>query len=251
MLNDRVNDPQNHFWAYQRLYLSDFDEYLSLKNDNVVDRWKKKEEKKREAILDIYNNQGLTAVQEFGAAVNDQRDVGKKLGMGIPTSDMLSVFHAVAVQNLPDTFLYSIIMGFVESNGIHALSASGLQAFGAELISDVLSHFYLSRDLIEVTRQLLPNQERLFWQKIIAPNVIIANVFDIEYVVDQLSEVERTVAAVNMCGHIYGDLPVPAEKLKAMLKKVAITESKEELDSHAVQSLIQRLQNEQMPIFKN
>lgn len=239
--------PRNQFVAYQRLYLSDFDEYLSLENDNVVDRWEKKEEKKKEAILDIYNNQGLTAVQEFGAAVNDQRDVGKKLGMGISTSDMLSVFHAVAAQNLPDTFLYSIIMGFVESNGIHALSVSGLQAFDVELISDVLSHFYLSRDLIEVTRQLLPNQERLFWQKIISPNVIIADVFDIEYVVDRLSEVERTVAAVNMCGHIYGDLPMPAEKLKAMLKKVAITESKEELDSHAVQSLIQRLQNEQKP----
>lgn len=88
--------PRNQFVAYQRLYLSDFDEYLSLENDNVVDRWEKKEEKKEEAILDIYNNQGLTAVQEFGAAVNDQRDVGKKLGMGISTSDMLSVFHAVA-----------------------------------------------------------------------------------------------------------------------------------------------------------
>lgn len=236
--------PQNKSVLYQRLYLSDFDEYLLHEDDNALDSWGKKEQAKKEAILDIYKNQGRNALFDFGVAVNNQYDVGNKLGQSISADDMPSIFQSVTDKKIQDTFLYSIIGGFVETHGIQALSVSGLQDCDAGLIADVLSHLHLSQDLMDTAAQLLPKHERFFWQKIIIPPVLRSDDLDIQYVVDRLLEVGRTVAAVNMCGHIYGDLPIPAQKLIAILQKAATTESTENLDSHAVQTLIKKLQDQ-------
>ncbi len=160
---------------------------------------------------------------------------------------MPSIFHAIATQEYPDCFLYSIIAGFVEKNGIQILSVSGLQNCDAELISEILSHLQLSNDLISVVCKLLPNQEYLFWNKIIIPSIIWIDNLDINYVIDRLLEVDRPIAAVNACGNIHEELPVPTEKLFTILYKAAKTESTEKLDPNAVHSIIKILQDEKEP----
>jgi len=236
--------PQNPVVLYRRLYLSNFDEYLLQEDDSPVDSWERKEEKKQNAIHEIYGNQGLRAVYEFGIAVNDQYDVGYKLGQCIPLNDMPSIWVAMATKQFPEGFFHSIINGFVATHDIQSLSTAGLQTCNAELISNVLSHLYLSQDLIITVPILLPEHGQLFWQRIAIPPVLRANDIDVQYVVDQLLEVGRIVAAVNVCGHIHGEVPISAEKLIAILIKAATTENTEKLDFHAVQTLIRKLQNE-------
>lgn len=241
--------PQNHFVLYQRLYLANFDEYLLHEDDDVEDSWKKKEKKRREAIEVLYKEQGVVAVQAFGIAVNALHDVGDKLGQIILVEDISIIFQAVSTRKLSDTFLYSVIDGFVGKYGIQILATS-LQPCDAELISDIFSHLRLTKELVDIAVHLLGEQKHLFWQKLIVPTVLRPNEIDIEYVSDQLLEAGRAVAAVNICGCVYGDLPVPAEKLHAILIKAATTESEERLDSHAVQTLIQKLQDMKEPNIK-
>ena len=240
--------PKNRFVSYRRLYLSNFDEFLLHEEDSAPASWEKKEEKKKEAVLDIYMNQGVTAVQNFGEKVNNLYDAGRLLGLCIPMDDMPHVFQEKHNQTLADTFLFSAVGGFSESHGMQALAVSGLQDCDAELISDVLSHLNLSNDLLDIVALLLPKQEKCFWKKIVIPPVLRADGdLNIQYAADRLLDVHRAVAAVNLCGRVYGDLPVSVEKIADMLKRVSAIESTEKLDTHAVQSLIQKLQKEQAP----
>lgn len=235
--------PQNRLISYRRLYLSNFDEFLLHEDDNASDSWRKKAEKKGLAIEELYQSYGIEAVREFGVQVNDLYDVGNKLGERIPADDMPGIFQAAAVRQPSDIFLHSVIGGFAEIHGLQTLAVSGLQDCDAELIADILSHFRLTEELMDTAAHLLREQKQLFWQKLVVPTVLRAGDFDVQYVTDQFLKVGRVIAAVNLCGHIYGELLVPAEKLAAMLKKAAATQSTESLDPHAVQSLIQRLQD--------
>lgn len=240
--------PQSQLVSCRRLYLSNFDEFILFEDEDVSDSWRKKEEKKQAVIESLYQAYGIEVLREFGVQVNNLYDVGNKLGQCIPADDMPDVFRATAVQTPPDLFLYSVISGFSESHGLQALSASGLQDCEAELTADILSHLRLTAELIDIAAKLLGEQQRIFWQKLTVPAILRSDDFDVQYVVNQLLEADRAVAAVNLCGHMYGgDLPVPAEKLSAMLRKASRTESTDRLDPHAVQALVRTLQNAAEP----
>lgn len=241
--------PQNQFVLYQRLYLANIDEYMLYEDDDASDSWRKKEEKKRLAIEELYKEQGLAAVQAFGTEVNDMYDVGTKLGQSIPVEDISIVFQEVAARELSDPFLYSVIGGFAESHGMQTLAAS-LQSCDAQLISDILSHLRLTMELVDIAFHLLREQEPHFWRKINVPAVLRPDDIDVEYVADRLLDAGRAVAAVNMCGHVYGDLSVSSDRLIAILTKAATTESAEKLDPRAVQTLIQKLQDTRNPNIK-
>ena len=236
--------PQNQLVSYRRLYLSNFDEFILHEDDDMSDPWRKREEKKKTAIEELYQAYGIDELQEFGVQVNDLYDVGNKLGQCIPANDMPGIFQAVAVQTSSNPFFYSVIAGFAERHGLQTLSASGLRDCDAELTADILSHFRLTAELMDIAARLLGERQRLFWQKLTVPAVLRSDDFDVQYVVDQLLETGRVAAAVNLCGHMYGgDLPVSVEGIAAMLKKAARTESTEHLDPRAVQALVQKLQN--------
>lgn len=235
--------PHDQRVSYRRLFLSNFDDFLLHEDGNALDSWEKREEKKKTAIGNLYRAYGIEELREFGVQVNDLYDVGIKLGQCIPADDMPGIFHAITGQTSSDTFLHSVIAGFAESHGLQALSTSGLQDCDAELTADVLSRFHLTGELMDIAANLLGKRQRLFWQKLVVPAGLRAGNLDYQYAVDRLLEADRAVAAVNLCGHTYGDLPVPVEKLAAILKKAATVESTERVDPRAVQALVKRLQN--------
>ena len=237
--------PQDTCVSYRRLYLSEADEYM-LQEDNFTNEWKKREEDKKRAVLDIYNNHGVQEVQEFGLQVNNLYDVGMKLGDGIDTESMQSIFQKGADKAILTTFLYSIVNSFVKKRGMKDLLATNLHTYDSGFISDVLSQLYLSRDLLEAVSQLLPKQEQLFWKKISVPTVLDNTGdgdVDIEYAVDQLIKVRRPVAAVNLCGHVHGDFPVSSQKVSQILKMAATMESEERIEARSVWFLVEKLQS--------
>lgn len=236
--------PQNRFVIYRRLYLANWDEY-TLREDN--DAWREKEQKKKEAILDIYNTKGLTAVLNFAEIVNNLYEIGYTLGKCIQTGNLPRIIQSMKNPQLSSTFLYAIIGGFVDSHDIIFLTTTGLQDCDAEQISDVLSHLPLSQELIDTANLLFSQQEQLFWQKVSIPAVVKPEDFNLAYVLDHLVEAKRPVAAVNMCGRIYGKVPLSPEKMSHLLKEAATTENTEQLDVRAVRKIIQHLQKQKEP----
>ena len=236
--------PQEKHVLYRRLYLSSFDEYMLLEEDDVVGEWDKKEAEKKAAISDIYASCGIEAVEQFGIYVNSLFDVGYKLGQALPAEDIQDVIQKGYAKGISATVLYSIIQGFAKNKGTETLSCIGLQNYDIGFISDVISQIYLSNDLLNVVHQLLVNNEKLFWAKVAIPTVLrIDDGINLQYVVDELIGVNRAVAAINLCGHVQGDLPVPDEKIAEMLRSAATTESLEKLDSRSACLLIKRLQD--------
>lgn len=171
-------------------------------------------------------------------------DVAYKLGQTIPAEDMQDVIQKGYTKAISVTALYSIVQGFANYNGTETLSSIGLQNYDIEFISDILSQIYLSNNLLNVVHQLLLNNEKLFGAKVVIPTFLRADDgINLQYIVDELICVKRAVAAINLCGHVHGNLPVPDVKVAEMLRSAATTESPEKLDSHSVCLLIKRLQN--------
>lgn len=240
--------PQEKRILYRRLYLSNFDEYMLNEEDDVVGEWHKKEAEKKAAVSDIYASYGIEAVEQFGIYVNSLYDVGYKLGQTILVEDMQDIMQKGYTQAISATFLHSIVQGFTKNNGAETLLSIGLKNYDIEFISDILSQLDLSNDLLNVVPQLLSDDGKLFWIKVRVPGVLRAdNDIDFQYIIDELIGVKRAVAAINLCGHVYGDLPVPGEEVASMLKLAATTESAEELDSHSACLLIKKLQDTKEP----
>ena len=233
--------PKNKSVLYRRLYLSQYDEYILNDDDKS---WAEKEQKKREVILDIYLTQGLKAVVEFSIIVQNQQDVGYKLGQSISLHDISSVLLSSVKQKIPETFLYSITSGYVNSYGIHNLSQFGLQDCNTELKLNILSNQYLSNDLLNVVAQLFPENENLFWEKIRIPFAVKSQNFNVQYVVDHLLAVGRPVAIINMYRYLRKYFPISSDNMLNILQRAATTESTERLDSYSTQMMIKSLQEQ-------
>ncbi len=244
-LNDTITKltPKDCFYKNKRLFLSYSNEFTVMLDNE--DYWHKLNETKSDAVKEVYETYGIDGVYKFGTEINKGYEVFPVLGSLINAEELNCILTKYVDKKYSLEFVHYTIDGFVAIHGVGVLEQIGLEKYSVELIAEILTRsHHFSNDLLKVVKKLLPDNENLFWDKVVVPACYYSGCdYDFIYVVEKLMENNRFAAIVNMLGKSYDIPPISEELIYELLEKAANIEQSERLDSYAVQRLIKRLQD--------
>ena len=223
---------------YKRLFKFHYDDYSDGEN-----RWEKKEQKKQEAVMEIYHTHGLQALVEFGESLNASYDIGYRLGQQI-TAEELSNILPMCKEARHETFCANVINAFFKKNGIAAINDAEIPREDTELTAFILRHAPFTQELINLIPVYLPGKEEDFWKNIRIPAFFAKNAdYDVITVVHTLMEHQRTPAAILLLADVVSDLQPDPQLVCDMLVQAPAEQEQEKIDPDSTRKLIRYLQD--------
>ena len=235
--------PSNPLNLYQYLFsYRDLDLYEE--NGNWEEQRKKLNERRKKAISEILNIDGINSVIELAEAVNSPRDVGYSLGC-IADAEMdkvlLPAYLETENKKLSD-FVSAYIWSRRYTNGWSWADTLDKGEWSTGEIGRFLSYLPFRKETWDRTAQWLGESQGEYWAKTDA-NIHQAD-GNLSIAIDKLIEHERPHAAINCLTRMrYAKQPIDvAQSVNALLKAMSSSEPPNSIDPYEIIELIKALQ---------
>lgn len=230
--------PENILSRYQRLFKFHYDKFSDGEN-----RWEKKEQQKQEAVSEIYQRCGLSALVEFGISLNAEYDIGYRLGQLITTEEMSEILPMCKACD-HEIFYANVIGAFFRKNGMAALKEINVPMEDPELVAFVFRHAPFTQELLDLIPEYLPENENKFWETVrISPYYYRHADYDAISVAQILMQHHRTPAAITLLGDAVDELQPDPQLICNMLIQAPNEQQLEKIDPDSTRALIKYLQD--------
>lgn len=230
--------PESILARYKRLFRSHYSEY-----SDDLNRWKKKEQQKQSAVIEIYQKYGIHALIEFSEELDSDFDVGYRLGQHISTEEMSDII-LMREAGKHERFYANLAGSFFKKNGIGTVKNIRTTADDADLMLYLLCQAPFSQELIDVVPECLPGNEARFWETVrISPYYFRHADYDVISVVQTLMQHQRTPAAILLLGDAVEKLHPDPQLICKMLVQAPNEQERERIDCDSTRALIKYLQD--------
>jgi len=230
--------PESIMQRHKRLFLSHFNEFRFDENG-----WEKHDQKKQDAVKEIYQTLGLHSIIEFGISVNALPDIGRYLGKIVDVNVFSKIIPEYRVGNYA-IFYSSLVRAFWNENGIDSIQKMKLENEEPAFIAKLLIEAPFTQELIEIVPKLLPNNEGLFWEAVVIPPFHpLHSQYDVTNVVATLLSYHRAATAINAIGPYVDKLDMEDSLLCKILIQAPTDDDAKYIEQYSVQKMIQHLQD--------
>ena len=240
----RALSPASPEGRYQRLFThKDFDLYEE--NGDRGEQARLLEEKRQQAVLEIWDGGNLDRVMAFAEVVASPYRVGwafANVADGSAEASMLpGMFES-------DDKIAQFLDGFIwkkyQSLGTEWLDQLSVEQWNAEQRSQLLIRLPFDKSTWELAAAWLEDEETLYWE-----NVIVKPYLDKEeliHAVDKLLKYGRPIAALDcLYARLHSGLPLDhARTIAALLEAASSDEPHNTLDQYDILELVKALQED-------
>jgi len=237
--------PETSSYRHQMLFTDkDFDLYEG--KDNFYEQQKRLDERRKEAVNDIYSTAGIKAVLEFAQAVESPWKVGFAFAAICSDTDEPEAIPKLFVT--PSTRLAQFVSGFVigrfQSKGWSWIDSLDMSNWSGDEKATLLGILPFTKDTWERAASLLGSDESKYWNKTHANPYQAQG--DLEWAIDRLIENDRVLAAISALEtRVYTNEPInPHQVVRALKALLMASEALRRIDPYGVTQLIKRLQRD-------
>ena len=236
--------PKSILYRHRRLFLSHMHP-LMLEDDG----WEKLDRQKQRAVQEIYQAMDITAVIQFGKAVDALAEVGRRLGQCISAAEFLKLLPAYRAGEEHE-FYSNLVSAFLYQHGIDVLRELDLTSEKPEFLAQLLCHAPFNQALLDVLPVYLPGQEALFWQQVmVSPCYQKDCGYDLETVLRTLLHYHRASAAIDVVGFRIANLNLPDPLLYDILLQASTEEEAGKVRPYNALEILKHLQGSDTPDF--
>lgn len=236
--------PKSILYRHRRLFLSHMHP-LMLEDDG----WEKLDRQKQRAVQEIYQAMDITAVIQFGKAVDALAEVGRRLGQCISAAEFFKLLPAYRAGEESE-FYSNLVSAFLYQHGIDVLRELDLTSEKPEFLAQLLCHAPFNQALLDVLPVYLPGQEALFWQQVkVSPCDQKDCGYDLETVLRTLLHSHRASAAIDMVGFRIAHLNLPEPLLYDILLQASTEEEAGKVRPYNALEILKHLQGSDTPDF--
>ena len=236
--------PKSILYRHRRLFLSHMHP-LMLEDDG----WEKLDRQKQRAVQEIYQAMDITAVIQFGKAVDALAEVGRRLGQCISAAEFLKLLPAYRAGEESE-FYSNLVSAFLYQHGIDVLRELDLTSEKPEFLAQLLCHAPFNQALLDVLPVYLPGQEALFWQQVKVPPCYQKDCgYDLEIVLRTLLHSHRASAAIDVVGFRIAHLNLPDPLLYDILLQASTEEEAGKVRPYNALEILKHLQGSDTPDF--
>lgn len=236
-------EPGSPTYKHRRLFVEqEFDLYEE--NDDYERQVQSLEERRRDAVSDVYSQDGVRAVTRFAHDVESPWKVGASFGALAPSADELEILPKLlqAESTHIAQFAAGFLLGRFHSRGWEWVDRLDMTQWTGEQKAAMLAYLPFTPETWQRAKQLLGDEESAYWSKAHV-NPYQANE-GLTWAVDRLIENNRVNAAIGVLRKlIYSKAVIDSQQITNVLN--ALLESPDALrnmDVHAVSQLIKVLQ---------
>lgn len=236
--------PKSILYRHRRLFLSHMHP-LMLEDDG----WEKLDRQKQRAVQEIYQAMDITAVIQFGKAVDALAEVGRRLGQCISAAEFFKLLPAYRAGEEHE-FYSNLVSAFLYQHGIDVLRELDLTSEKPEFLAQLLCHAPFNQALLDVLPVYLPGQEALFWQQVkVSPCYQKDCGYDLETVLRTLLHYHRASAAIDVVGFRIANLNLPDPLLYDILLQASTEEEAGKVRPYNALEILKHLQGSDTPDF--
>lgn len=236
--------PKSILYRHRRLFLSHMHP-LMLEDDG----WEKLDRQKQRAVQEIYQAMDITAVIQFGKAVDALAEVGRRLGQCISAAEFFKLLPAYRAGEESE-FYSNLVSAFLYQHGIDVLRELDLTSEKPEFLAQLLCHAPFNQALLDVLPVYLPGQEALFWQQVkVSPCDQKDCGYDLETVLRTLLHYHRASAAIDVVGFRIANLNLPDPLLYDILLQASTEEEAGKVRPYNALEILKHLQGSDTPDF--
>ena len=236
--------PKSILYRHRRLFLSHMHP-LMLEDDG----WEKLDRQKQRAVQEIYQAMDITAVIQFGKAVDALAEVGRRLGQCISAAEFFKLLPAYRAGEESE-FYSNLVSAFLYQHGIDVLRELDLTSEKPEFLAQLLCHAPFNQALLDVLPVYLPGQEALFWQQVkVSPCDQKDCGYDLETVLRTLLHYHRASAAIDVVGFRIAHLNLPDPLLYDILLQASTEEEAGKVRPYNALEILKHLQGSDTPDF--
>ena len=236
--------PKSILYRHRRLFLSHMHP-LMLEDDG----WEKLDRQKQRAVQEIYQAMDITAVIQFGKAVDALAEVGRRLGQCISAAEFFKLLPAYRAGEESE-FYSNLVSAFLYQHGIDVLRELDLTSEKPEFLAQLLCHAPFNQALLDVLPVYLPGQEALFWQQVkVSPCDQKDCGYDLETVLRTLLHYHRASAAIDVVGFRIANLNLPDPLLYDILLQASTEEEAGNIRTYNALEILKHLQGSDTPDF--
>lgn len=236
--------PKSILYRHRRLFLSHMHP-LMLEDDG----WEKLDRQKQRAVQEIYQAMDITAVIQFGKAVDALAEVGRRLGQCISAAEFFKLLPAYRAGEEHE-FYSNLVSAFLYQHGIDVLRELDLTSEKPEFLAQLLCHAPFNQALLDVLPVYLPGQEALFWQQVkVSPCYQKDCGYDLETVLRTLLHSHRASAAIDVVGFRIAHLNLPDPLLYDILLQASTEEEAGKVRPYNALEILKHLQGSDTPDF--
>ena len=236
--------PKSILYRHRRLFLSHMHP-LMLEDDG----WEKLDRQKQRAVQEIYQAMDITAVIQFGKAVDALAEVGRRLGQCISAAEFFKLLPAYRAGEEHE-FYSNLVSAFLYQHGIDVLRELDLTSEKPEFLAQLLCHAPFNQALLDVLPVYLPGQEALFWQQVkVSPCDQKDCGYDLETVLRTLLHYHRASAAIDVVGFRIANLNLPDPLLYDILLQASTEEEAGKVRPYNALEILKHLQGSDTPDF--
>lgn len=234
--------PQNIIFRYQRLYSTQFNEFVLEE-----DRWEVLDREKQHAIEEIYQSSGIDGVIEFGISVNAPEDVGKRLGSTLSLSELMATFPDYRTGNNP-AFYSGLMKAFLRSHGCAVLREMNLKAEKPEFIAGLFIEAPFTQELMDMIPEYLSEKEELFWNSAEIPPYFAGGCeYRVEDAARKLLQYHRAHVAIRVIGYGIDETEIEEKLVYEILMRAVADSRPGEIDQYLTCRIIAKLQDAEQP----
>lgn len=191
-------EPKDIRLKYKELFLEH--KSIFVENDKLT-QWDILENKKINAIREIYDLYGIEEVEKFGHSINNISDVGNKLGKSLSKDELTKALSCYSLNKLSKIFMSQCIISFTCNNGAQELSSIPFEQIMAhDSVLKLLSTIPFSLELYKVVKKYISDDNEYFEIANMSFFLFGDELNEIEMITDKLISSKRYVAAVNLVG---------------------------------------------------
>lgn len=236
--------PKSILYRHRRLFLSHMHP-LMLEDRGL----EKLDRQKQQAVQEIYQAMDITAVIQFGKAVDALAEVGRRLGQCISAAEFLKLLPAYRAGEESE-FYSNLVSAFLYQHGIDVLRELDLTSEKPEFLAQLLCHAPFNQALLDVLPVYLPGQEALFWQQVKVPPCYQKDCgYDLEIVLRTLLHSHRASAAIDVVGFRIAHLNLPDPLLYDILLQASTEEEAGKVRPYNALEILKHLQGSDTPDF--
>ena len=234
--------PRNIIFRYQRLYSTQFNEFMLAE-----DHWEVLDREKQHAIEEIYQLRGIDGVIEFGVSVNAPDDVGRRLGSTLSLNELMATFPDYRTGNNP-AFYSGLMKAFLRSHGCAVLREMNLKAEKPEFIAGLFIDAPFTQELMDMILEYLSEKEELFWNSAEIPPYFAGGCeYRVEDVVRKLLQYHRAHVAIRAIGYGIDEIEIEEKLVYKILMQASVDGRPGEIDRYLTCRIIAKLQNVEQP----
>lgn len=239
---DRL-EPKSPTYKHRRLFVEqEFDLYEE--NDDYEQQVQGLEERRRDAVSDVYSQGGVRAVIRFAQDVESPWKVGASFGTLAPSAEELEILPKLLQADSTHIaqFAAGFLLGRFHSRGWEWVDGLDLTQWTGEQKAAMLAYLPFTPETWRRAKQLLGDAESAYWSKAHV-NPYQTNE-GLTWAVDRLIENNRVNAAIGVLRKlIHSKAAIDSQQITSVLN--ALLESPDafrNMDVHAVSQLIKVLQ---------